>query len=335
VAAEERTGEARQRALLAAIPDLMFRLRRDGTYLEFAGDTSRLATPHDELVGSNMYEILPEPVAEVLMGCVEEALAAGDLRSVEYELTRLGGDVREFEARVVPVDGSRDEAVAIVRDVTEQHQLARELRESRRRAVEAADRERRRFERDLHDGAQQRLTTANVHLHVARKFLELDPGRAREALATAQKELEVGIREIRELVRGLQPAALAADGLGAAVRKLVERASIPVELVELPNERLPEPVERALFYFVSESIANATKHARASEIVVRVASEHDVVRAEVRDDGVGGAALRPSGGIAGLGERLGALGGTLEIESVPGGGTRLVAIVPLVDGIQA
>src|SRR5581483_10213146 len=154
---------------------------------------------------------------------------------------------------------------------------------------------RRRFERDLHDGAQQRLTTANVHLHVARKFLELDPGRAREALATAQKEL-------------------AADGLGAAVRKLVERASIPVELVELPNERLPEPVERALFYFVSESIANATKHARASEIVVRVASEHDVVRAEVRDDGVGGAALRPSGGIAGLGERLGALGGTLEIE---------------------
>jgi PAS domain S-box-containing protein len=320
--------EARQRALLAAIPDLMFRLRRDGTYLEFAGDTSRLATPHGDLIGSNMFDILPHEVAEVFMEGVGAALDAGELQSVEYELRRLAGDVRDFEARIVPVPDAADEVVAIVRDVTKERELALDLLESRRRAVKASDRERRRFERDLHDGAQQRLTTANLHLHVALRALETNPAASRGAIETAQRELAAGIREIRELVRGLQPAVLAADGLAAAITSLVERSSIPVDLEDLPDDRLPEPVERALYYFVSEALANATKYSRARRVAVSIRVDSEQIDVVVRDDGIGGVPLDSTGGIAGFRERIGAVGGTFAIESPAGVGTTLSATIP-------
>src|SRR3954452_13821966 len=111
----EHTVDARHQALLAAIPDLMFRLRSDGTYLEFAGDLSRLATPHDALVGSNIFDILAGEVAVTFMHCVATAVASGDLSTVEYELPTLAGELRQFEARVVPIPEHPDEVVAIVR----------------------------------------------------------------------------------------------------------------------------------------------------------------------------------------------------------------------------
>jgi PAS domain S-box-containing protein len=322
-----RSVEARQQALLAALPDLMFRLRRDGTYLEFAGDTTRLANRHEDLIGSNMYDVLPPQVAAAFHATVVEAIETRELCSVEYELRRLAGDVREFEARVVPVNG--EEAIAIVRDVTEERMLVRELRASQRRAVEASDRERRRFERDLHDGAQQRLTTANLHLHVALRAVEEGGSLQIEAVRTAQRELEQGIREIRELVRGFQPPLLESNGLRAAIEDLVRRMSIPVELDVLCSARLPAMVERTLFFFVSEALANANKHSRASRIDVRIRQEGPLVRADVADDGIGGLEPTRGGGISGLHERLGAAGGTLEFESRAGEGTTLRAAVPL------
>jgi PAS domain S-box-containing protein len=325
----EHMVEARRQALLAAMPDLMFRLRRDGTYLEFAGDLSRLATPHEELVGSNMFDILTAEVAGAFMQCVASAVASGELRTVEYHLPTIAGDVREFEARVVPIPEHPHEVVAIVRDVTQQRRAERELVDSRARLVTAGELERRRLERDLHDGAQHRLLTANLHLHVVRRSMESNGELAVEALETAQTELTAAITEIRELVRGLQPAVLAADGLGPAVRALSERAAQPVEILELPDERLDEPVERAVYYFVAEALANASKHAHAAAVSVRVAANDGSVVAEVADDGAGGASAVPRGGLAGLRDRITRVGGELTIESPPGAGTRLRAVIPL------
>ena len=325
----EHTVDARHQALLAAIPDLMFRLRSDGTYLEFAGDLSRLATPHDALVGSNMFDILPGEVAVTFMRCVAEAVASGDLRVVEYELPTLRGDLRQFEARVVPIPEHPDEVVAIVRDVSEQRRAEQDLLESRARLVSAGEQERRRLERDLHDGAQHRLLTANLHLHVVRRSLESNRDRAAQALETAQAELAAAIIEIRELVRGLQPAVLAADGLGPAIAALAERAAQPVDIVELPDDRLDEPLERALYYFVAEALGNAAKHAQATTVTVRVSTADGAAVAEVADDGIGGARAAPEGGLAGLRERVARLGGELTIESEPGAGTHLRAVIPL------
>src|SRR5829696_4552255 len=291
----EHTADARHQALLAAIPDLMFRLRSDGTYLEFAGDLSRLATPHDALVGSNMFDILPGEVAVTFMRCVAEAVASGDLRVVE----------------------------------SEQRLAEQDLLESRARLVSAGEQERRRLERDLHDGAQHRLLTANLHLHVVRRSLESNRDRAAEALETAQAELAAAITEIRELVRGLQPAVLAADGLGPAIAALAERAAQPVDIVELPDDRLDEPLERALYYFVAEALGNAVKHAQATTVTVRVSTADGAAVAEVADDGIGGARAAPEGGLAGLRERVARLGGELAIESEPGAGTHLRAVIPL------
>jgi PAS domain S-box-containing protein len=325
----EHTVDARHQALLAAIPDLMFRLRSDGTYLEFAGDMSRLATPHEALLGSNMFDILPGEVAGTLMHCVAAAVESGELRTVEYELPTLAGELRQFEARVVPIPEHPDEVVAIVRDVSEQHRAEQELVESRARLVSAGEQERRRLERDLHDGAQHRLLTANLHLHVVRRSLESNPERAAEALGTAQAELAGAITEIRELVRGLQPAVLAADGLGPAIAALAERAAQRVEIVELPDERLDEPLERALYYFVAEALANAAKHAQATTVTVRISTADGAAVAEVADDGVGGAKAASDGGLAGLRERIARVDGELTIESAPGSGTHLRARIPL------
>ena len=327
VLAELQATEARQRALLEVIPDLMFRLHRDGTYLEFAGDVTKLATPAEELLGSNIHEILPTEVADALMGSARSALESGRLQATEYQLRTLAdGKLRDFEARVMRARA--DEVVTIVRDVTERKLAERELVASRRRIVTAGDEERRRLERNLHDGAQQRLVTANLTLHLVERDLERDPEAARAWLAAAQAELAEGLDEIRHLAHGLHPAILSDEGLGPALRALVERAVIPVEIAALPPERVPEPAEAAAYYVIAESVANATKHARAQRVRVEVRVEGDEVVAETEDDGIGGA--DPEGtGLRGLQDRLAVLGGRLEIETAAGAGTTVRAFIPL------
>ena len=328
VLAELRATEARQRALLEVIPDLMFRLHRDGTYLEFAGDVTKLATPAEELVGSNIHEILTADVAEALMRAAHLALETGTLQTTEYRLRTLAdGKLHDFEARVVR--SREDEVVTIVRDVTEQRHAQRALVASRRRIVTAGDEERRRLERNLHDGAQQRLVTANLILHLVERDLERDPEAARRSLAQAQEELAEGLAEIRQLGHGLHPALLTAEGLGSAVRALVERTLIPIELASLPTDRLPEPVEAAAYYVIAEAITNATKHAQATRVRVAVRVEGEELVAEVSDDGIGGADAEGTG-LRGLDDRLAVLAGRLEVESGEGGGgTTIRAFVPL------
>ena len=317
--------EARHRALLDAIPDLMFRLSRRGEYLELAGDVSRLTHPAGEVLGRTLSELLPDAVASALLDAVARALDTGELATTDYRLRTVDGTVKDFEARVVPC--GTDEVVAIVRDVTDLRQAMRDLTESRARIVAAGDAERRRVERNLHDGAQQRLVTVALHLHLVRRRLESQPEQAPALVEAAQTELTLALEEIRELVQGLHPRVLSERGLGPAVEALAERALLPVDLLELPRERLPAPVEAAAYYVVSEALANAAKHSRASAVSVRVGANGRSTVVEVADDGVGGADPRGSG-LRGLGDRVAALGGLLVVSSEPGRGTSLRAELP-------
>ena len=203
-----------------------------------------------------------------------------------------------------------------------------ELRASRARIVQAGDSERRRLERNLHDGAQQRLVSLALKLRLARSRMTTDPEVAEQLLQDSSVELDAALRELRELARGLHPAVLTEHGLGRALAVLVERAPFPVT-VDAPARRLPEPVETAAYYIVSEALANATKHADARSGVVSVRPANGVLAIEVRDDGRGGADLEGGSGIVGLRDRADALGGTLIVESPPGGGTTLRAELPL------
>jgi PAS domain S-box-containing protein len=318
--------EARHRALLDAIPDLMFRISREGIYREFAGDVTRLASPAETLVGGSVYDLVPEDVSQALMAAAAEALETGSLARTEYRLRTLDGEERDFEARVVP--SADDEVVAIVRDVTELNRVVEDLRQSRARVVAAGDAASRRIERNLHDGAQQRLVTVSLHLHLIRQRLETSPDAVPALLAAAQDELALALEEIRELVRGLHPGVLRDHGLGAAVKALAARALLPVELVALPDERLRPAVEAGAYFVVAEALANAAKYSRASVVTVRIAREDGVLVVEVADDGVGGA--DPGGsGLRGLADRVAALEGQLAISSVPGAGTALRAQLPV------
>jgi PAS domain S-box-containing protein len=317
--------EARHRALLDAIPDLMFRLSREGEYLELAGDITRLAHPPDEVLGRTLSQLLPDAVASTLLDAIARALETGALATTDYRLRTVDGGLRDFEARVMPCGAN--EVVAIVRDVTELRRAMRDLTESRARIVAAGDAERRRVERNLHDGAQQRLVTVALHLHLVRRRLETDPAQVPALIEAAQAELTLALEEIRELVQGLHPRVLSERGLGAALEALAERALLPVELVELPGERLPAAVEAAAYYVVSEALANAAKHSGASAVSVRVAPNGTSTAVEVVDDGVGGADPQGSG-LRGLADRVAALGGLLDVRSESGRGTVLRAELP-------
>jgi signal transduction histidine kinase len=201
------------------------------------------------------------------------------------------------------------------------------VRASRLRIIEAADDERRRLERDLHDGAQQRLVVLGFALREATRRVHGDP-ELRGVLEGAQGELEAGLRELRTIARGLHPSALD-DGLGPALRELADRSSLPVA-VELDDAALPPSVETTAYYIAAEAMTNALRHAQAERITIRGAVESGRFVLQVHDDGRGGAAEAADGtGLRGLIDRAQALGGSLSIQSPAGGGTVIVATLPL------
>jgi signal transduction histidine kinase len=206
-------------------------------------------------------------------------------------------------------------------------QLA-EVRGSRARIVDAGDEERRRLERDLHDGAQQRLLSLGLALQLVRSELGSGANGAAALLGEAEAELDAALEELRELAQGIHPAVLTEQGLAPALRTLAARSRVPVEIHALPEQRLPAPVEAAAYFVVSEALANVAKHANASAVSVSVACRDGSVVVEVKDDGVGGAERRAGSGLAGLADRVNALDGSLAIESEPGRGTRLHAEIP-------
>jgi signal transduction histidine kinase len=203
------------------------------------------------------------------------------------------------------------------------------LAASRARLVEVGDAERRRLERNLHDGAQQRLVSVALGLNMVGAKLERDPQVARELLATAQAELGRGLEELRELARGIHPVVLTERGLGPALDALAARAPIPVEVTAIPEERLAPPVEAAAYYVVAEAITNVAKYAHASGARVSIGRADGSATVTVSDDGVGGADPAAGTGLRGLAARVEALNGRLDIDSPPGGGTRITAEIPL------
>jgi PAS domain S-box-containing protein len=206
-------------------------------------------------------------------------------------------------------------------------QAREDLQSSRARLVKTGDEQRRKLERNLHDGAQQRLVSLALTLRLARSKLESDPDSLEPILGGAARELDLALEELRELARGLHPAALTEQGLAPAVRALGERLPVDVEVGHL-GERLPDYVEAAAYYICSEALTNVAKHARATHARVTFHCEPGVLRFEITDDGRGGADGRGSG-ILGLRDRAESAGGTLFVISPPGKGTVVTATLPL------
>jgi signal transduction histidine kinase len=204
--------------------------------------------------------------------------------------------------------------------------LVEELRASRARIVEAGDAERRRLERDLHDGAQSRLVALALLLRSARRRAD---GELADLLDQAQAELNTSLEELRELARGIHPAVLTDRGLEPALEALTSRAPLPVSLEVEGEDRLPGPVESAAYFVVSEALTNVAKYARASQASVAVRRVNGRVTVDVTDDGVGGADAAGGSGLRGLSDRLAALDGTLVLHSPAGHGTRLHAEIPV------
>lgn len=204
-----------------------------------------------------------------------------------------------------------------------------ELTASRARIVAAADETRRRIERDLHDGTQQRLVTLSLAARNAEATVPPDRSDLRAELSHIATGLRDAVTELQELSRGIHPAILSEGGLSPALRGLARRSAIPVELELTAVTRLPEPIEVATYFVVSEALANATKHAQASRIDLSVAAANGSLLLSVRDDGVGGADPARGSGLVGLSDRVEALGGSLRVQSQPGHGTHITAELPL------
>jgi signal transduction histidine kinase len=213
----------------------------------------------------------------------------------------------------------------------EQVRLQAELddqRMRRRLTVEAAENERRRIERDLHDGAQQRLVSLAMNLGMARKKFATDPAAAEQLLAEAHGEAKQALGELRTLARGIHPAVLTDRGLDAALSALAGRAGVPVEVDIAISRRLPTPVESAAYFVVSEALTNVTRHAAATRATVSVSEGTGQVVVEIVDDGVGGADPAAGTGLAGLAGRVDSIDGHLEVDSPPGGPTTIRAELP-------
>jgi signal transduction histidine kinase len=202
------------------------------------------------------------------------------------------------------------------------------LRDARQRIIAAADEERRRIERDLHDGAQQRLIAVTMTLGLAETRIHSDPDGAAVLIARAREEAQMAVKELRELARGIHPAVLSDHGLAAALEALAARAPVPVQVSGVPAEPLGAPVEAAAYFVTAEALTNVAKHARARGAWVELSVECDRLRLQVRDDGVGGA--NPDGtGLHGLRDRVDALDGTIAVDSPPGGGTAVTVEIPV------
>jgi signal transduction histidine kinase len=263
--------------------------------LQSAGYRGAVAAP--VLVGGRLWGALAAGTRS------PESLAAGAERRL--------GDFAELVAQAIANTDAHEQLAA-----------------SRARIVEAGDAERRRLERNLHDGAQQRLVSVAIDLRVIRALLAKDPDKAGELLSSTQEQLALGLDELRELARGIHPAVLTDRGLGPALESLAIRAPVPVEITDLPEERLAGPVEAAAYYVVAEAITNVAKYAQASHATVSVTRTNGRATVTVADDGIGGADPTRGTGLRGLRDRLEALNGRLEVESTPATGTRISAEIP-------
>src|SRR4051794_6134265 len=270
-----------------------------------------------EAIGRDVAElIIPPSLRERHHQALARHLETGEQtilgRRGELRGMRADGSESPVELTVTraPLDGPPI-FTAYLRDITDRKQAEGELRASRARVVESADRERRRIERNLHDGAQQRLVA--IRLLLWRLGMEDGlPASLKEAVELAQAEAELAISELRELARGIHPAALTESGLGTALRALASRSPLETT-VQAPEQRLPESVEVAFYYVAAEALANVAKYADATRVEIVVGTTEGEARMTVTDDGIGGADPDGGSGLTGLSDRLGAIGGALSV----------------------
>ena len=286
---QDRADAADHRSTVAATAGLagsVLLIAAFGTYLTMviARPVRRAAAMARRIAGGDLSSRLPEH-------------SPGEIGALQHSFNTMSGSLRHSRA---------------------------ELAASRTRIVAAADQERRRIERDLHDGIQQRLVSLVLDLH----DIEAEPDGGR-GVGRVADELTTALDELRELSRGIHPAILTAGGLRAAIKALARRATVPVELeVDVPA-RLPDPVEVAAYYVVSEALANTAKHANATTVHIRLHTRESRLRLTIRDDGDGGAVPGRGSGLIGLTDRVEALSGTFTVTSPAGDGTTLVVELPL------
>jgi signal transduction histidine kinase len=270
----------------------------DGRPVEVPDANSARGSTLVERDGTPIAMLLHDPALEYNSGLVESVCAAAGL-ALENE--RLQAELR---ARLV------------------------ELNRSRGRLVEATDAERRRIERNLHDGTQQRLVSIAMSLGLLESKLAPDQAQAAPIVREARTALTLALEELRELTQGIHPTLLVELGLPVALDELCRRAGLPAHLNVALDVRLPDQVETAAYYFASEAVSNAVKHSHGSEIRVDVSYDGRILTVEIADDGIGGAAIGPGSGLRGLADRVEALGGQFTVSSPPGRGTRLEAEIP-------
>jgi PAS domain S-box-containing protein len=233
-----------------------------------------------------------------------------------------------YSSAPVNFDGGRGAVVAF-RDISHRLRLG-EVEASRARIAAAADETRRRIERDLHDGAQQRLVSLGLEVHGAVAVTPPEFKDLRARLSRISGDLNEIVDELRRIARGIHPAVLTEGGVEPALKALARRSSVPVELDVRTHHRMPECVEVAAYYLVSEALTNAAKHSNASVVRIEVAVGEGRMLIAIRDDGIGGADPTQGSGLIGLSDRVEILGGTIEISSPPGGGTAIRATLPVV-----
>lgn len=254
--------------------------------------------------------VLPVRRAAVMAG----RLADGDLgtRMPESSIGEIGALERSFNTMASSLERSRAELAA-----------------SRRRIVAASDQTRRWIERDLHDGTQQRLVSLGLELRSAELTVPPELAEVKVQMSRVAEGLDGALEDLREISRGIHPAILSEGGLVPAIKALARRSAVPVELDARAEARLPERIEVAAYYVVSEALANAAKHAKASAVHIDLEARGDFLHLSVRDDGIGGAGPARGSGLVGLTDRVEALGGTIAIASPIGEGTTLVVELPL------
>jgi PAS domain S-box-containing protein len=320
--------EARHRAMLDAALDCVVTMDHRGLVVDFNPAAERcFGYRAAEAIGREMAALIVPPplrsrhrrgLARYLM--TEQAVVLD--RRMEITGMRADGTQFPVELTITRIDVPGPPTFAgYLRDITERKAAEVELRASRARIVEAADAARYRLERDLHDGAQQRLVELALDLRLARSRLDTDPGSARELLDAALEDLAAATGELRELARGIHPAALTEGGLRPALEVLVARSSVPARLMAVPGERFAAAAEATAYFTVAEALTNAARYSSARVVEVEAERVNGRLRVEVRDDGRGGADPTAGSGLRGLADRAAALDGALEVISPPGRGT--------------
>jgi PAS domain S-box-containing protein len=345
-AARQRSDDRLMRALMLNVPGAIYRSAwHSGHVVELISDEiERIAgyLPSNFVASTRrtLLSIVHPDDREMLERAVADAAERELSFALEYRIMRADGEVRWVldRGQVVPGSGGRLWIDGAMFDVTERRaaeealrdrevERARndELRASRARIVEAADTARRRIERDLHDGAQQRLVLVSLTLKRAEARAKGTP--AEEVLVEASEQLREGLAELRDLAHGIHPAVLGEHGLAAAMDGLVARCPFPVD-VRVASERAAPAVEAAIYFTVAEALTNVAKYAHATKVSVRVSGQGRHAVIEIADDGVGGADSDGGSGLRGLADRVEALDGRLSVISPPGAGTTVTAELP-------